>query len=252
MADRGPFTFSYAEKDSKDSDMTDEKKHLLVVDDDERLRDLLKKFLTDHGFLITTAPDAKSARALLEVIAFDAMVLDVMMPGETGVSLAQSLDTSEIPILMLSALGEPQHRIEGLESGVRDYLTKPFEPRELILRIENILRMQERIQQKYTPHIRFGAYVFETDKNLLRRNDDIIALTTGEEALLQALLKRSGQPVSREELAKISSGDTTSSDRSVDVQINRLRKKLDVEEGQPSHIRTVRGAGYMMFTTVGE
>ncbi len=231
--------------------MTEPLPHILVVDDDERLRSLLKKFLTEHGFMVTAASDAAQARRLLHEIAFDALVLDVMMPGESGIALAQSLDTQEIPILMLSALGEPQHRIEGLESGVRDYLTKPFEPRELVLRVSNILALQARLKPEMKSEIRFGAYGFEIATGILRRGTDIVPLTTGEEALLKALLMQAGTPVSREELAKHSSTDGALSDRSVDVQINRLRKKLDTDPALPSYIRTVRGAGYLIYTTVG-
>lgn len=222
--------------------------HILVVDDDVRLRDLLKKFLTEHGFLATAAPDAKTARNLLESIRFDCMVLDVMMPGETGIELARSLNTRDTPVLLLSALGEPQHRIDGLEAGVQDYLVKPFEPRELILRIRNILKMQSYVNPASPKIIHFGPYQFDMEKQQLLLGETVVALTTAEELLLKALLERLGNAITREELSRLTStAENPTNERSVDVQINRLRKKIDLGDKSPSLIRTVRGAGYVIY-----
>ncbi len=221
--------------------------HILIVDDDQRLRDLLKKFLSEQGYAVTVATDAGQARKLLGVMEFDAMVLDIMMPGETGLELAQSLDTQKTPILLLSALGEAQHRIDGLEKGVQDYLVKPFEPRELLLRLSNIIRTHKALNPQPVSEITFGPYRFNKEQKTLLRGDQPIALTTTEEQLLGILLEHAGAPVSRAELARLtSSPESQNIERSVDVQINRLRKKIDFPNDSPSLIRTVRGAGYMI------
>lgn len=221
--------------------------HILIVDDDQRIRDLLKKFLSEQGYLVTVAPDAAHARKLLPTIQFDAIVLDIMMPGETGLELAQSLDTRKTPVLLLSALGEAQHRIEGLEKGVQDYLVKPFEPRELLLRVGNIIKTHRALNPGAQGEIFFGPYRFQLDQKTLFKGDQQVALTTTEEQLLAMLLQKAGSPVSRTELASLAgSADGQNVERSVDVQINRLRKKIDLSNDSPSLIRTVRGAGYLI------
>ena len=221
--------------------------HILIVDDDQRLRDLLKKFLSEQHYTVSTASDAGAARKLMGMMQFDAVVLDIMMPGETGLELAQSMNTQKTPVLLLSALGEAQHRIEGLEKGVQDYLVKPFEPRELLLRLGNIIRTHKAMNPSAASEITFGPYRFNVEQKTLSNANQQIALTTMEEQLLSVLLKRAGTPVSRTELAKLtSSADNQNVERSVDVQINRLRKKIDISDDSPSLIRTVRGAGYMI------
>lgn len=221
--------------------------HILIVDDDQRLRKLLGKYLRDQGWHVTEAEDAADARIKLAVFSFDVMVLDVMMPRETGVDFAKSLRSEALsfpPILMLTAMGEAQDRIAGLEAGVDDYLAKPFEPRELVLRIQTILRrMQSQKQEQEALH--FGVFSFDIDSARLTKSGEDIYLTESEAALLQSLADASGTSVSREQLASMSGG-TISSERSVDVQINRLRKKIEQDPSRPSYIQTVRGSGYML------
>lgn len=216
--------------------------HILVVDDDNRLRKLLGQFLRDHGFAVSTAADAKEARQAMDMFAFDAMILDVMMPGEDGISLAASLPVPRMPILMLSAKSEAEDRIFGLEAGVDDYLTKPFEPKELILRLQTILRRAG--ERKHPPaDIQFGEYVYHPGANQLSKGGAPIHLTGMEAALLKALAECPGQPVSREALAERAEIANT---RSVDVQITRLRKKIEPHD-RPVYIQTVRGEGYALM-----
>ena len=220
----------------------DDAPHILVVDDDRRIRELLKKYLADHGNRVTTAGDAAEARARLRGLAFDLIILDVMMPGETGLELAASLRrTSIVPILMLTARAEPVDRIEGLEIGVDDYLAKPFEPKELLLRMENILRRQGRPDT--APEILIGTHSFQIEKGELCRDGDIVKLTSRERDLLRLFAQAPGRTFSRHELAQ--SGDSNT--RSVDVQINRLRRKIEPDPKHPVHLLTVRGAGYALF-----
>lgn len=219
--------------------------HLLVVDDDERLRELLQQYLSDHGFFVSTAKDAATARIMLQHFELDAMVLDVMMPGETGIELATSLGKEAPPVLMLTAMGEAEDRIRGLETGARDYLVKPFEPRELVLRINNILqRRQQDLKAMYV--VRFGEFSFDTRSSKLLQQDKPIYLTTGEAQCLKILSDNAGKPVSRERLAELTMGSAKGNERSVDVQINRLRKKIEPVPGRPIYIQTVRGAGYVL------
>ena len=224
--------------------LPDDAPHVLVVDDDQKIRDLLARYLYEHGFRVTTAADAVNARAALRGLTFDVMLLDVMMPGESGLELARELKiASRIPICMLTARSEPEDRIEGLEAGVEDYLPKPFEPRELLLRIATILR---RVQSARTDDvIRFGPFTFNRRTAELRRDDgDVIHLTTGEISLLQALAAKPGRSVSRAELGD--KGVVAGSDRAVDVQMARLRRKIEEDPRQPRYILTMRGSGYVL------
>lgn len=223
--------------------MVENKAHILVVDDDDRLRALLKKFLHEQGFLVTATRDTAEARRKLEWFAFDVMVLDVMMPGETGLSLLESLAGKiSTPVLMLSAMGEATDRIKGLEIGADDYLAKPFEPTELVLRLRKILRRTQ--QPSAAKILSFGDCRFDVGAGALTRGGEPVSLTTNELALLKALAESPGQPVTREALAKRMPG--TGSERSVDVQVTRLRKKI--EEGEkPVFLQTVRGAGYVLY-----
>lgn len=220
--------------------MPEEKPHILVVDDDDRLRALIKRFLTEQGFLATAARDAAEARRKLEAFVFDLMVLDVMMPGETGLMLLKSINGT-LPVLMLSAMGEADDRIKGLETGAEDYLTKPFEPKELVLRIKAILRRNPPSSAKI---VAFGEYRFDLAANRLAADGKPVALTSAEAALLKMLAESAGKPVSREALARRVGA---ASERSVDVQITRLRKKI--EGGKPLYLQTVRGAGYVLYGT---
>ena len=217
--------------------------HILVVDDDARLRDLLQRYLVNNGYLVTSAGDAEEAKTRLKALAFDLVVLDVMLPGQDGVAFTGELRRdSDLPILLLTARGEPEDRIGGLEAGADDYLVKPFEPRELLLRVGTILR---RAQANRTDEIvRFGPFAFNRGNGELRRDDDILHLTTGEIALLQVLAARPGRAVSRAELGE--RGGVAGSDRAVDVQMARLRRKIEDDPRQPRWLLTARGSGYVL------
>jgi two-component system, OmpR family, phosphate regulon response regulator OmpR len=220
--------------------------HVLVVDDDERLRRLLQRFLREHGYHVTTAADAADAKAVLRNYAIDLMVLDVMIPGQDGVSLTGELRaTVDLPILMLTARGETEDRVGGLAAGADDYLVKPFDPRELLLRIATILR---RIQPREAPAqpVRFGSFVFDPSRPELRQGDEVVHLTETEMALLQALARDPGLPLSRQDLGEQSR--MGSSDRAVDVQIARLRRKLELDPRKPRYLLTRRGEGYVLRT----
>lgn len=217
--------------------------HILVVDDDPRLRDLLQRYLVNNGYLVTAAGDAEDARARLRAMEFDLVVLDVMLPGQDGVSFTGELRRdSDLPILLLTARGEPEDRIGGLEAGADDYLVKPFEPRELLLRVGTILRRAQ--ASKADEIVRFGPFAFNRANGELRRNDDVVHLTTGEIALLQVLAARPGKPVSRAELGE--RGGVAGSDRAVDVQMARLRRKIEDDPRQPRWLLTARGSGYVL------
>ncbi len=224
--------------------MTEAKPHILVVDDDNRLRDLLKTYLRDQGFAITVAFDADDARSKLALFAFDLMVLDVMMPKETGIDLARSLGKEAPPILLLTAMAEADHRITGFEAGADDYLIKPFEPRELVLRIQAILR-RAGAQEQRRHSVHFGEYQFDLATLRLHKGSEVFTLTTGEGQLLKALAEKAGQAVAREDLARVLGAGAN--ERSIDVQMSRLRKKIE-PAGKPRYIQTVRGAGYVLHT----
>lgn len=220
--------------------------HILVVDDDDRLRQLLARFLRENGYAVTTAAEATEARTLMALFAFDLMVLDVMMPGESGLSLAQTLrkDGNALPVLMLSALADTLDRVSGLESGVDDYLTKPFEPKELLLRVSAILRRVQKPEVAQT--VRFGEYHFTPANGVLLRGQETVALTTAEIAMLRAFCDKLGEPIARERLAQVA-GIPADSERGVDVQITRLRRKIEPSEGSLPYLQTVRGAGYALY-----
>ena len=224
--------------------MTQESPHILVVDDDARLRKLLARYLSEHGFLVASAEDAADARVKLASFAFDLIVLDLMMPGESGLSLAADLRRrSGVPILMLTAMGEPEDRIAGLEKGADDYMVKPFEPRELLLRIGNILR---RVPQANAlpAEVRMGGMVFDMEREELREGDQPVKLTSVETALLGALARRAGVALSREELIDLTGA--AGGDRAVDVQVTRLRRKIESDPRDPRYLQTVRGRGYVL------
>lgn len=225
--------------------LPDNAPHVLVVDDDHRIRDLLTRYLSDNGYRITPASDAAAARAAMRGMAFDLVVLDVNMPGESGLSLARDLKSkSHIPICMLTARTESEDRIAGLEAGVDDYLPKPFEPRELLLRIKNILRRGQPIAGG-GEEIRMGEYTFHLGRGELRRGEESIKLTERERDMLRQFGQRPGSPIARHEL---SPDDTTGSERAIDVQINRLRRKIEADPSNPTYLQTVRGKGYILYT----
>ena len=218
--------------------------HILVVDDDQRLRELLMKYLGENGFLTSGAEDAAKARGKLGTLQFDLIVLDLMMPGESGLDLTRDLrSTNDVPILMLTAMNEIDDRIQGLEHGADDYLGKPFEPRELLLRINSILRRvpeQETLQQEIT----LGDMVFRLSRGELTRADQPVHLTDVETALLGALAEQPGLVFSREDLISVTG--TRGGGRAVDVQITRLRRKIEIDPRLPRYLQTVRGKGYML------
>ena len=225
--------------------MNDAANHILVVDDDRRLRELLDRYLTENGFRVSTATDAENARKKLRGLAFDLIVLDVMMPGEDGMALTASLrETSEVPILLLTAMAEPEDRIKGLEQGADDYLTKPFEPRELLLRIRTILRRVP--PPKAAPaRVAIGPYIFDLEREALFRDDEPVLLTNAESRLLKALALRPGETLSREDLTRATGLRAAS--RVIDVQMTRLRRKIEPDPKAPRYLQTVRGRGYALW-----
>lgn len=220
--------------------------HILVVDDDTRLRELLQKFLADNGFRVSAAKDAAEARKLLAGMAFDLIVLDVMMPGEDGLQFTAALRRhSAIPILLLTARSEVEHRIAGLECGADDYLPKPFEPRELVLRLSSILRRAAQPGGGEVPaRVRFGDCTFDIARGELTRNGEHVRLTSIEESLLRTFALNAGGTLSREELMRESRIDSNT--RAVDVQVTRLRRKIEPNPKLPRYLQTVRGAGYVL------
>jgi two-component system phosphate regulon response regulator OmpR len=228
--------------------------HILIVDDDERIRALLGKFLRKNDYLVSMARDAAQARRLLAGLDFDLIVLDVMMPGEDGIALTRSLrETIQTPILLLTAKGEIEDRIAGLESGADDYLAKPFEPRELLLRIAAILRRVPVAEVAQPKFLTLGMLRYDTDKGELWQGETPLRLTGTEQALLRRLAASRGEPVSRAELIEdLGRGngnggdDAENSERAIDVQITRLRRKIEPDPREPRFLQTVRGTGYML------
>jgi two-component system, OmpR family, phosphate regulon response regulator OmpR len=224
--------------------LPDNAPHVLVVDDDQRIRDLLGRYLFENGFRVTTASDSATARASMRGLSFDLVILDRMMPGEGGLELARALKTiSPVPICMLTAKAEPEDRVEGLEAGVDDYVAKPFEPRELVLRLQNIMRRGQ-ITAGPREEIRMGDFTFHIARGELKNGDENIKLTERERDLLRLFASRPGTPIARHELA---SDDATGSERAIDVQINRLRRKIETDPGNPVYLQTVRGKGYIFY-----
>jgi two-component system phosphate regulon response regulator OmpR len=220
--------------------------HILVVDDDKRLRELLRKYLSDNGYLVATAADAAEARSRMAGVSFDLIVLDVMMPGEDGMQLTRSLraDGNRVPVLLLTARGEVDDRIRGLEAGADDYLSKPFEPRELLLRLASILRRTPRDEPAPARELRLGAFVWDMERSELRQGGQPVHLTQAERDLLAVLAEVAGQGVGRDELA-LRTGNSANP-RTVDVQVTRLRKKIEDDPRLPRYLQTVRGIGYML------
>src|SRR5580698_4347198 len=224
--------------------LPDDAPHLLIVDDDRRIRDLLSRFLLSEGYRVTTAESAAEARAKLAGLRFDLMILDVMMPGETGFEFARSLrSSSNVPILMLTARDEPVSRIEGLEIGADDYVGKPFEPRELSLRVANILKRANPPAAPAVESVRFGDFVFHFARGELRRGEEVVRLTDREREMMRVLTVSAGETVPRQALA--GNGEAVS-ERTVDVQVNRLRRKIERDPSNPLIVQTVRGVGYRL------
>ena len=230
--------------------MNDVAPHLLIVDDDERIRGLLRKFLMRHGFLVTAARDAAHARRILSGLDFDLIVLDVMMPGEDGMSLTRAIrETSMTPVLLLTAKGETEDRIAGLEAGADDYLAKPFEPKELLLRINAILRrMPEPEEADTIPKVlHLGPIRYDIDKGEMWQGEEPVRLTATEAQLMRIFSASPGEPITRAKLVEDLGRDKgQAQERAVDVQITRLRRKIEADPKQPRYLQTVRGAGYML------
>ncbi len=217
--------------------------HILVVDDDDRIRDLLKRFLIRAGYRVTAVPQAGAARKMLQTMAFDLAIFDIMMPGEDGLSLLSAVrDEIDTPVILLTARGDPNDRIEGLKRGADDYLPKPFEPEELELRVAAILR---RSAKDAPPgEIYISGMRFDPGRGELSQGDKRVRLTESETALLSRLAATPGEPVSREDLAEAT---RSSLDRAIDVQVTRLRRKIEPDPREPVHLQTVRGVGYRLM-----
>jgi two-component system phosphate regulon response regulator OmpR len=228
--------------------LADDAPHLLVVDDDRRIRDVLSRFLTGEGYRVTTAESAADARANLKSLSFDLLILDVMMPGESGFDFAKSMRAAanDVPILMLTARDAAESRIKGLEIGADDYLSKPFEPRELSLRIANILKRAQPAETTAPESVRFGPFLYHLARGELRKNEKPIKLTDREREMLRILATTPGETVSRMDLA--GNGGNVS-ERAVDVLVNRLRRKIERNPANPLYVQTVRGIGYRLVTT---
>lgn len=222
--------------------------HILIVDDDTRIRELLQRYLSDNGYRTSIAADANEAQSKMQALAYDLLVLDIMMPGVTGLEFTEQLRAAEnaVPILLLTALSDTENRIEGLAVGADDYLPKPFDPKELLLRIQSILRRSGADENALEPpeEVRFGDHLFRFDRGELTRNDQRITLTTREIEVLRCLTQTPGRVVSRLELAD---GEDIS-ERAIDVQINRLRRKIEADPREPIYLQTVRGSGYVLRT----
>lgn len=218
--------------------------HILVVDDDRRLRDLLTRYLTSNGFRVSNASDAAEARRKLEGLQFDLLVVDVMMPGETGLSLTKSLsENKDVPILLLTALANTENRIEGLEAGADDYLPKPFEPRELLLRINSILKRTVKPEEPAIEQVRFGDYHYSVKRGELTFQGDPVRLTDREREIMTTFAAKPGGTIARHELL---GNESLSGERKIDVQINRLRRKIEEDPANPKWLQTVRGVGYRL------
>ena len=223
--------------------------HVLVIDDDERLRELLSQFLTEHGLLVTVAENAKAAREVLAYLSYDLIICDVMMPGEDGMALTRGLknDGLSTPVLLLTALGETESRISGLEAGADDYLSKPFEPRELLLRVQAILRrVGSTPPASKSKDIKFGKWQLDLARGELTDGAERLPLTSVEHTLLKALAEHAGEVVSRETLADLCG--LSGNERTIDVQVTRLRKKIEEDQKLPKYIQTVRGRGYVLWS----
>ncbi|MDR1694996.1 MAG: response regulator [Lactobacillaceae bacterium] len=225
-----------------------EKSHILVVDDDTRLRSLLQRYLRDNDFYVSVAKDTSEARSRLKDYEFDVLVVDIMMPNETGLEFLQHLrKESFVPVIMLTAMGETGDRINGLELGADDYIPKPFEPKELVLRIKNVIKRKPAEKAKPIDRLKLGNYVFDVNKKeLMDIDENIVHITPVEQSLLIILGQKTAQVFTREKLAEILGAGQ--SPRSIDVQIARLRRKIEVDSKNPRYLQTVRGKGYMLLT----
>lgn len=228
--------------------MQTQKSHILIVDDDTRLRSLISRYLRDNDFYVSVAKDAAEARKIIKYYQLDALIVDIMMPNETGLEFLKSLraDNNHIPVIMLTAMGETGDRISGLELGADDYVAKPFEPKELVLRIQNVIKRRPP-EVKAKGELKLGEYIFDVSKKELTHiNGEIVHITPVEQALMVILGQKSAQVFTREKLAEILGAGQ--SPRSIDVQIARLRRKIEKDSKNPRYLQTVRGKGYMLFS----
>jgi len=223
----------------------EEKKHILVVDDDDRIRELIKEYLDNNNFYTTTAKDAEDAKNKVKLIKFDLIILDIMMPGQNGLDLTKEIKySSDQPIILLTAMGESSDRISGLETGADDYLPKPFEPKELLLRIKNILKRIKK-NNNFNPILRFGNIKVNLEKMLISSKKGEVKINSAEKSLLEKMVLSVGQIFQREEISKIVN---LSKERAVDVMITRLRQKIEPDPKNPKYLQTVRGNGYVLWT----
>ena len=223
----------------------EEKKHILVVDDDDRIRELIKEYLDNNNFYTTTAKDAEDAKNKIKLIKFDLIILDIMMPGQNGLDLTKEIKySSDQPIILLTAMGESSDRISGLETGADDYLPKPFEPKELLLRIKNILKRIKK-NKNFNPILRFGNIKVNLEKMLISSKKGEVKINSAEKSLLEKMVLSVGQIFQREEISKIVN---LSKERAVDVMITRLRQKIEPDPKNPKYLQTVRGNGYVLWT----
>ncbi len=230
---------------TRDTSLPDDAPHVLIVDDDQKIRELLARYLGGNGYRVTTACDVPSARGAMRGLTFDLVLLDWMMPGEPGIELARELKRSmDVPICMLTARSDTNERIAGLEAGVEDYIAKPFEPRELLLRIRNILKRGQ-LGSSSDQEVRLGPLVFQIERGELRSETETIRLTERERDLLRLFASRLGTPIPRHEL---SNDENTGNERAIDVQINRLRRKIEADPSNPVYLQTVRGKGYVLYS----
>ena len=226
------------------------KAHILIVDDDDRIRELVKQYLNENNYLVTTANSAEQAKEKISLIKFDIIILDIMMPGQSGLEFTnENKSKINIPIILLTAKGEAIDRIEGLEVGADDYLAKPFEPQELLLRISSILKriVRQREQVEAPLYLYLGEITYDTSRGELWRGDVMIRLTTTEIALMRIFSKHVREPITRTKLVEdLGRGKGQAQERAVDVQVTRLRRKIETNSKQPRYIQTVRGSGYML------
>jgi len=224
--------------------MEKNKFHILVVDDDDKIRNLIKQFLNEKGFIVSTAINAESAKLKIDIFNFNLIILDVMMPGQTGYDLTKELKQSKnVPIILLTAKGEVENRIHGLELGADDYLGKPFEPQELLLRVKNIIKMNANINVSESAKI--GEAELNLGKMTIRLNKKVKKINSSEKNVLTKMLSSPGRIFSRSEIGKISK---ISKERSIDVMITRLRKKIEINPKNPKFLQTIRGSGYVLWT----
>ena len=220
--------------------------HVLVVDDDDRIRDLVTRYLTENDFFVSSCASAEEAKEVLALAAYDVLVVDVMMPGQDGMEFTQELrETNDTPVLLLTAMGETEDRIKGLSTGADDYLIKPFDPRELVLRLQAILRRQP-VKLEEQAEVTIGEWTFHRLQKELSKGDEVVGLTDGDMTLLDALLSKAGEIIDRQELSEACGMDPDK--RTVDVQITRLRRKLEEDSNRPLYLQTIRGKGYVLRT----